>query len=136
MIRSSGQRSLSCAAVSRPRFFGRLAQSNCWLPPWKPAWSARPASANVEIGEVTVSGDEASAEAIVRGEVAPFDLSFLRQDGGWKFDLLPLLELGLTGFQEAAKQRGLTVDQLVEATLTQKYGAEKYVQLISRPIGR
>lgn len=93
-------------------------------------------TSNVDIGEVTVSGQTASAAAIVRGEVAPFDLAFVRQDGQWKFDLLPLLDLGRAGLEEAAKQQGMTVDQLIESTLTQKYGPEKFDQLVSQPIGR
>lgn len=91
---------------------------------------------NLEIGEVTVSGETATAPAVVRGRSSPVDFAFVREQGEWRFDLLPLLEVGRTGLEEAAQQQGVTVDQLVEATLKQKYGPETYADLVSRPIGR
>lgn len=91
---------------------------------------------NVEIGEVTVSGDTATASAVVGGSSTPVELAFTQEGGEWKFDLLPLLEVARAGFEGAAQQQGVSVDQLVETLLTQRFGQEKYVELVNRPVGR
>lgn len=91
---------------------------------------------NLELGEVTVSGETATASAVARGSSTPIDLAFKREEGQWRFDLLPLLEVAQAGFEGAAEQQGVTVDQLVETLLTQRFGPEKYAELVNRPVGR
>jgi hypothetical protein len=91
---------------------------------------------SLEIGQVQVSGESATAAAKVRGAATDFDLAFVRQDGQWKFDLLPLLDVGTRGFETAAKQQGMTVNEFIDAALEQQYGQEKFAQIVSRPLGR
>jgi hypothetical protein len=68
----------------------------------------------VELGEVTVSGSTARAAAVVQGTPAPFELEFVEQDGGWKLDLLPLLQIARQGFDAAAERQGVTADELLD----------------------
>ena len=89
----------------------------------------------VELGEVTVSGSTARAAAVVQGTPAPFELEFVEQDGGWKLDLLPLLEIARQGFDAAAEQQGVTADELLDEALTRQYGAEELARLVRTPPG-
>lgn len=89
----------------------------------------------VQIGEVTVTGDRATAPALVDGQAGPFNFEFVREQGRWTLDLLPLLQQGSAVFEQVATQQGVTVDQLIDRTLVQKYGADKAARL-RMPIGR
>ena len=51
---------------------------------------------NLELGDVDVDGDRASAEVAAGGRTAPFRFMFLREGGQWKIDLLPLLKIATT----------------------------------------
>jgi hypothetical protein len=87
------------------------------------------------IEDVVVEGDTANAAVLVDGKKAPFRMTFLRQEGRWTLDLLPVIRLGDEGFRMVAQQQGIAVDQLVDATLAQKYGKAKAAGL-RKPLGR
>lgn len=91
-------------------------------------------SATVTVGAVTVQGDTASAEVLVQGEVAPYRYAFVREEGAWKFDLRPMLDLTDKTMADIAAQRNLTPDQLFEQTMVAKYGAAKVAEL-HKPVG-
>ncbi|MFI6096354.1 hypothetical protein ACIA8G_12405 [Lentzea sp. NPDC051213] len=88
----------------------------------------------IELGAVAVDGDVASAEVLVKGEKAPYKFRFLREDGRWKLDLEPVLALTDTALAAVAKQKNVTVEQLVEQALVTKYGAAKAAE-VRKPIG-
>ncbi|MEU7481726.1 hypothetical protein AB0A63_37520 [Lentzea sp. NPDC042327] len=90
---------------------------------------------NLAVGEVEVDGDKASTEVIARGQQAPYRFEFAREDGAWKIDLRPLLDLADTGLAEVAKQRNLTPEQLLDQTLVAMYGPAKATEL-RKPLGR
>lgn len=84
---------------------------------------------NFELGAVTVTGDSAQGEAIRRGQQTPLKYAFTRENGEWKLDLMPLLDMGNGALEDLAKQRQTTVDKLIDATLAQKYGPERVKEL-------
>jgi hypothetical protein len=89
---------------------------------------------NLELGEVTVKGDTADVEVMSRGKKAPFTLRFAREDGRWKFDMLPLLELTDAAFGSLAQEKNMTPEQLVEQVLITMYGPEKAAE-VRKPLG-
>lgn len=90
---------------------------------------------NLELGVIETNGDKASAEVISRGQKAPLRFQFAREDGTWKIDLRPLLELAGPAFAEAAKQRNMTPEQMVDQTLVAMYGPAKAAE-VRKPLGR
>jgi hypothetical protein len=89
----------------------------------------------LELGDISVTGDKAKASVLVASKAAHLEMSFIRQGGRWTLDLLPLIRLSDAAFEEAARQQGLTIDQLVDSTLAQKYGNEQAARL-REPLGR
>jgi len=87
------------------------------------------------LGTIEVNGDKASAAITSQGQTAPFKLGFLREDGRWKVDIMPLISVADDSFRGVAKQQGLTVEALIDNMMVQKYGAEKAAAL-HEPIGR
>jgi len=91
--------------------------------------------AELTLGKVVVSGDKATAQAVVGGKEAPYSVTFLREQGGWKVDIVPLMTLADEGFAEAAKQQGSTVAAMVDGILVTKYGQEKAATLHQPAVG-
>jgi hypothetical protein len=91
--------------------------------------------AKLDLGKVTVTGDKATAQALVGGKEAPYSIEFLRQQGVWKVDIAPLMALADEGFTTAAKQQGTTVDAMVDGILVSKYGPEKAATLHQPVVG-
>ncbi|MGW6932745.1 hypothetical protein ACWGE0_22000 [Lentzea sp. NPDC054927] len=89
---------------------------------------------NLEIGKITTSGDTASAEVLARGQVAPYKFRFVREDGTWKLDLQPLLDLADSAYAAVAKQQNLTPDQFLDGVLNQMYGPAKAAE-VRKPLG-
>ncbi|NGY63609.1 hypothetical protein G7043_32290 [Lentzea sp. NEAU-D13] len=89
---------------------------------------------NLKLGKVTVSGDTASAEVTSQGQKAPFGLKFVREDGKWKFDMMPVLDMADAAFTGLAKEKNLTPDQLVEQVLVSMYGPAKAAE-VRKPLG-
>ncbi|MCS7479522.1 hypothetical protein ACFFQW_39475 [Umezawaea endophytica] len=85
--------------------------------------------AELALGKVNVTGDKASAQAVVGGEAAPYTVDFIREQGVWKVDIAPLMTLADEGFAEAAKQQGTTVNAMIDGVLVTKYGPEKAAAL-------
>ncbi|MFS8097284.1 hypothetical protein LFM09_09085 [Lentzea alba] len=89
---------------------------------------------NLSLGEIEVNGETAQAEVLSSGKKAPWKFRFVREDGAWKIDLQPLLELAEPAMLDLAKQRNLTVDELLEQLLVAKYGPAKAAEL-RKPLG-
>ena len=85
--------------------------------------------AELALGKVNVTGDKASAQAVVGGQEAPYTVDFIREQGVWKVDIAPLMTLADEGFTEAAKQQGTTVNAMIDGVLVTKYGPEKAAAL-------
>lgn len=89
---------------------------------------------NLELGKITASGDTASAEVLARGQLAPYKFRFVREDGTWKLDLQPVLELADSAYTAVAKQQNVTPEQFLDQVLTQMYGPVKAAE-VRKPIG-
>lgn len=89
---------------------------------------------NLELGKVTVSGDTASAEVTSRGQKTPLKLKFVREDGKWKFDMMPVLDMADAAFVSLAQEKNLTPDQLVDQLLVSMYGPAKAAE-VRKPLG-
>jgi hypothetical protein len=89
---------------------------------------------NTQLGEVAVVGDTASAPVLSAGQPSGIRFNFVREEGAWKLDLLPLLQTANVAFRNLATEQGITVDQLIDQTLEALYGPAKAQQVLS-PIG-
>ncbi|NUT49790.1 MAG: hypothetical protein HOV94_21140 [Saccharothrix sp.] len=83
----------------------------------------------VDLGTVVVDGDTAKAEMTSRGKSAGVELPFDKEDGSWRFDFRPLMDVAGEALKTVAGQRGMTVEQLVDTTLGSLYGAERVPEL-------
>lgn len=77
----------------------------------------RTAMRDAELGVITFSGDEASAELVSNGLRAVL-LTFVREDDGWRWDLDSVLTAAGLAIEEESRQGGLSVDQLLFTTLS------------------
>ena len=66
---------------------------------------------------VRIDGDSAVADFVARGPRAPI-LEFHREDGAWKWDMMPVMDLGSEAFAEQARQAGMDVDELIFMSLS------------------
>lgn len=90
----------------------------------------------VELDTVTVAGDTAKASMMSsRGGSERLEMPFYREFGSWKFDGLALLPLADEALATLAEQQGVTVEQVVDRTLTALYGAERLPEL-KQPLER
>lgn len=83
----------------------------------------------IELGAISVTGRRASAEVILHGKTAPFNLEFQHNGAGWKLDMRSILSVADKAFRALAKQSGITVAELVERTLIRRYGPAKAAEL-------
>ncbi|WP_211294232.1 hypothetical protein [Lentzea kentuckyensis] len=89
---------------------------------------------NLALGEIAVKGDTAFVEVTSRGQKAPFKLKFVREDGTWKFDMMPVMDMADAAFVGLAQEKNLTPDQLVEQVLVAMYGPAKAAE-VRKPLG-
>lgn len=89
---------------------------------------------DITLDHLTIHDGKALGKVlVVRAQTTVF-LSFVREDGSWKFHLPSLFDVTDSTLGAVAKQRNLTPDQLIEQTLVTKYGAAKTAEL-HKPIG-
>jgi hypothetical protein len=83
-------------------------------------WIGRSGAPRLEIGPSVVEGDNATA-AILRpdGVETPFSLSFVRQEGQWRLDLVAMMELIHVAFENAQQESGFDEDEFVMRMLEQ-----------------
>lgn len=75
-----------------------------------------------DVGEITVTGDRARGQAIIRGEVAPFFHEFRREGGHWKMNLVDLMRAVGPAMSEAARRMDMSEDEFVLFALEQGVG--------------
>jgi hypothetical protein len=80
---------------------------------------------NTDLGEVEVLGNTASGQVLSNGQPSRLRFSFVREDGRWKLDLLPVLQLANGAFAGLAKEQGTTVNELIDQLLQSLYGPTK-----------
>jgi hypothetical protein len=85
------------------------------------------------LGEVAVDGGTASAAMTSNGKVGPYKMRFLKENGRWKVDLLPMLTMADETFAGLAEQQGVTPDELIDQLLVSMFGQEKAL-VVQQPL--
>lgn len=67
----------------------------------------------LEIGKITVDGNDAQGEISVQGQTAPFPFRFKKEDGNWKFDVVSLTKAAAPQMQQAVAQSGMAENDFV-----------------------
>ena len=87
-----------------------------------------------ELGEVKVTGDEATATLGVGGS-QEVPMRFQREGGGWKVDLTGLLAPAEAALEAALQREKLTPERLLQQVMTTRVGAAK-AERLWEPLGR
>lgn len=90
---------------------------------------------NLTLGRIGIDGISAGGQALRDGEPSGFEFSFVYERDEWRFDLVPLINLGNVGLQALANQEGITASELVERLLVLQYGAPRTAELKTPPGG-
>jgi hypothetical protein len=89
--------------------------------------------AALEVGDVTVSGETAAANAVREGQETPLEWEFRREGEQWKLDLEALLAISNLVLQDLAREAGLTENQLIYQTLEATTGQRVTSEIWERP---
>lgn len=84
-------------------------------------WIVKAATQHSELGHITVSDGSAVADLLV-AKRASGQYRFVKEDGQWRFDQLPLLRGGEARLDAAAQLRGESTDELVLSLLSRAAG--------------
>ena len=80
-------------------------------------WIGKGSVMKLDVGEVTIEGEEAQAEVVSNGEPTGIKFRFVKETEGWKFDLLSTIELTNQAFEQLAEVQGLKQDEFIFAVL-------------------
>ncbi|MEB3281396.1 MAG: hypothetical protein VKK42_20980 [Lyngbya sp.] len=80
-------------------------------------WIGKESVMKLDVGEVTIEGEEAQAEVVSNGEPTGIKFRFVKETEGWKFDLLSTIELTNQAFEQLAEVQGLKQDEFIFAVL-------------------
>lgn len=87
-------------------------------------WVGKGGMTSTELGEISQSGDHATATLLVNGEPAPgatFD--FKKEQGSWKLDVVSALASGNAVLEQMARQQGVGENMLITALVTRVSGS-------------
>jgi hypothetical protein len=65
------------------------------------------------IGQISISGNTAEGEFLLRGQVSPFKYRFVKEEGVWRIDLTALLSVVDQGLRAAISQMEVTEDEFI-----------------------
>jgi hypothetical protein len=88
---------------------------------------------NLEIGEVAVEGDSATAPVVVRGETTPIAFEFTRENDQWKVDLEALLRLTDFSMQQVVQDAGVSEDAFILDAVEASSGERVTNEVWDRP---
>lgn len=69
--------------------------------------------ANIELGEIVIADDTATAAVVNRGQPTPGRFRFVRESGGWRVDLVFLLRAADAALRQAAVAKGQDQNELI-----------------------
>ncbi|MGB0177791.1 MAG: hypothetical protein ACPF9D_11540, partial [Owenweeksia sp.] len=69
---------------------------------------------NVEIGEIVVNGNTATASLVASGQPVPMNFEFNRENNKWKIDLTSLFEISEAGMLQVIEQKGVDENMFIE----------------------
>ena len=99
-------------------------------------WVGKVGTGRSELGPVTASSDTAVANVLLGGKDSGKQYHFVREDGRWLFNQLPTLEESDDELKAAAAQRGMPVDQFVQALIESGSGKKITPDLWQPPFPR
>jgi len=76
-------------------------------------WVGKDSVLKAEIGDVKVSGNNATASLVLNGVKAPFKYHFVKEGNEWKFDLLKVLETTNTMIVKMIQQQGMKENEFI-----------------------
>jgi hypothetical protein len=76
-------------------------------------WIGKESVVAAEPGAATVTGDSATLEILQGLRPTGQKFSFVREEGRWRFDLVPILALGNVALKTLASRQGLGEDELI-----------------------
>lgn len=82
-------------------------------------WISKSSVEDLDIGQVTIDGDDAFGELLNQGQRTPLKFRFRKEQGTWHFCLTTLLDAGNAGMIALAKQQEMSEDDLI-LTLLEK----------------
>ncbi len=85
-------------------------------------WVSASSVASAALGQVKVSGVEATGQVLSGGRPTPFSFSFRKSGDGWRFRLMPLMMLGEPALKEMAERQGLEENEFLFRLLEQVSG--------------
>lgn len=98
-------------------------------------WIGKNSVAQIYPGPITVTENVAIMRPIIRGRQSRQEFRFVKEDGSWKFDLLPILRSSNLAMLMLAKKMGLSEDeflsQLFESTVGQKLSEDLWEPLLA-----
>ena len=99
-------------------------------------WVGKVGTGRSALGTVTASSGTAVANVLLGGKDSGQQYHFVREDGRWLFNQLPTLEASEDGLKAAAAQRGMPVDQFVQALIESGLGKKITPDLWQPPFPR
>lgn len=75
-------------------------------------WISQNSVNNVELGQIEVKDDSASANVVSGGKQRNLQFDFHRENGEWKIDLTSMMDVMDKGLQALAKSRQMTEDEV------------------------
>ncbi|WP_019819258.1 hypothetical protein [Saccharomonospora saliphila] len=88
-----------------------------------------------DLGEVTVEGNRAVADALTEGEPAPFEYEFERVGDAWRINLLPMITMSRSLLARLAEERGTSQEKLALQLIESATGQAVDESLFARPRG-
>ncbi len=89
-------------------------------------WLGRDVVANVELGGIEVQGDGAHAELVVSGHPHEWRHLFLRENGGWRFELLQGFGVAESEYGELGAQYGASGTDVALVLVFKEAGADAF----------
>ena len=97
-------------------------------------WIDKDGAASIRLGDFAVKGDFASGGLLGNGgEVSPFRLEFLREDGEWRLDLAEMLKIARFGIDYAVQQTGMSEEEFLLFVLEYSSGRKPGPEIWSPP---
>jgi hypothetical protein len=80
-------------------------------------WIGRESVANIDLGDITVSGDQATGVHISGGTKSSLKWKFQKENGAWKIDITSIMPMAEQAFQEIIQESGQSEDEFLVTIL-------------------
>lgn len=97
-------------------------------------WIGKNSVLDSDIGQIKISGNDASAEFVKGGKATPLKYRFTKEGASWKIDLTALMPLADEAMRALIKNNGVEEDVFIVA-LIESVSGRKVPSSIWRPLG-